>query len=148
MDIKDLKPRKQSRYSQGYVNPKSCKKLIDTSKPIIYRSSYEKRFMVWLEGCKRVAKWGSECICIPYLFVDGKMHKYYPDYYVEFEDGTRMLVEIKPYNQTHPPVNENAWAAKEWARNSCKWKAAQEFCEAKGLQFKILTENTINRLMI
>lgn len=148
MDIKDLKPRRQSRYSQGYVNPKSCKKLIDSSKPIIYRSSYEKRFMVWLEGCKRVTKWGSECICIPYLFVDGKMHKYYPDYYVEFEDGTKMLVEIKPLNQTHPPVNENSWAAKEWARNSCKWKAAQEFCAAKGLQFKILTENTINRLMI
>ena len=104
--------------------------------------------MVWLEGCKRVTKWGSECICIPYLFVDGKMHKYYPDYYVEFEDGTKMLIEIKPLNQTHPPVNENSWAAKDWVRNSCKRKAAQEFCAAKGLQFKILTENTINRLMI
>ena len=148
MDIKNLKPRRQSRYNQGYIDPKSCKKLIDRSKPIIYRSSYEKRFMIWLENCSKVTRWGSECVRIPYLFVDGKMHEYYPDYYVEFADGTKMLVEIKPLNQTHPPVNENSWAAREWAKNSCKWKAAQEFCTAKGFQFKILTENTINRLGI
>lgn len=148
MDIKNLKPSKKSRYVQGYVNPHTCKKLIDKSKPIIYRSSYEKKFIVWLEGSKRVAHWSSECIRIPYLYVDGKMHSYYPDYYVEFEDGSRMLVEIKPLNQTKPPVNENAWASREWVRNSCKWKAAQEFCCNKGIQFKILTENTINKLTI
>ena len=148
MDIKNLKPRRQSRYNQGYIDPKSCKKLIDRSKPIIYRSSYEKRFLLWLENCTKVTRGGSECVRIPYLFVDGKMHEYYPDYYVEFADGAKMLVEIKPLNQTHPPVNENSWAAREWVKNSCKWKAAQEFCTAKGFQFKILTENTINRLGI
>lgn len=146
MEIKQLKPSHRSRYNQGYINPKSCKKLIDYSKPIIYRSSYERRFMIWLESCPKVLRWGSECCCIPYLFVDGKMHKYYPDYYIEYEDGTKMLVEIKPSNQTHPPVNENSWAAKEWIKNSCKWKAALEFCEAKGFKFQILTEKTINKL--
>lgn len=146
MNIKQLKPSKKSRYSQGYINPESCKKLIDYSQPIIYRSSYEKKFMYWCESSPSVSKWGSECVCIPYLFVDGKMHKYYPDYYVELTDGTKMLVEIKPANQTVQPTNENSWAAREWARNSCKWKAAMEFCEAKGLSFKILTERTIERL--
>lgn len=145
--IKSLKPRKTSRYTQGYINPKSCKKLINQNEPVIYRSSYEKKFIVWLESSTNVIRWGSECCCIPYLFVDGKTHKYYPDYYVEFKDGAKMLVEIKPYNQTHKPTNEdNAWANREWARNSCKWKAAMEFCESKGLQFKILTEKTIERL--
>jgi len=146
MDIKQLKPSRSSRYSQGYINPKSCKKLIDYSKPIIYRSSYEKKFMVWLESNHHVARWGSECVCIPYLFMDGKTHRYYPDYYVEFTDGTKMLVEIKPANQTTAPTNENAWAQREWARNSCKWAAAKEFCAAKGFKFKILTERTINLL--
>lgn len=102
--------------------------------------------MVWLENSHRVLKWGSECICIPYLFVDGKMHRYYPDYYVEFVDGTKMLVEIKPTNQTTAPTNENSWAQKEWARNSCKWRAAKEYCESKGMVFKILTERTIDKL--
>lgn len=89
--------------------------------------------MTWLEQSPKVKCWGSECLYIPYLFVDGKTHKYYPDYYVEFEDGTKMLVEIKPANQTKPPTNQNVWAHKEWAKNSCKWKAAKEFCEARGL---------------
>ena len=35
---------------------------------------------------------------------------------------------------------------KEWSRNSCKWKAAMEYCNQRGLVFKILTEHTINRL--
>lgn len=144
--IKSLKPQRKSRYNQGYINPKSCKKIINRSEPIIYRSSYEKKFVVWLEQCSKVVRWGSECVCIPYLFVDGKMHKYYPDYYVEYADGTKMLVEIKPSNQTRPPVNENSWAAKEWAKNTCKWNAAMEYCRAKGFKFQILTENTINKL--
>ena len=41
MDIKNLKPSRNSRYKQGYVNPKSCKKLFPSiiHEAIIYRSS-------------------------------------------------------------------------------------------------------------
>ena len=55
---------------------------------------------------------------------------------VEMVDGTKMVIEIKPYNQTKKPLNENCWAAKEWSKNKCKWKAAMEFCENKGYKFK------------
>jgi hypothetical protein len=146
-NIKQLKPKKQGRYKQGYIDPKSCKKLIKgCDNIIIYRSSYEFKFITWLENNNKVKEWGSECICIPYLFADGKMHRYYPDYYVEMVDGTKMVVEIKPYNQTKKPINENCWAAKEYAKNMCKWKAAKEFCDAKGYRFQILTERTINQI--
>ena len=80
------------------------------------------------------------------MFVDGTTHKYWPDYFVEFVDGTKMVVEIKPYNQTKKPINENCWAAKEYTKNMCKWKATIEFCKKKGYQFKVLTEKTINQL--
>lgn len=146
MNIKCLKPSKKSRYQQGYINPQSCKKLIDYSKPIIFRSSYEKKFVHWLESSSQVVRWGSECLCIPYTYIDGQIHKYYPDYYLETVDGNRIVVEIKPFNQTQAPIQENSWAQKEWVKNTCKWRAAQEFCEARGLQFKILTENTISKL--
>ena len=81
MDIKQLKPSKKSRYNQGYINPTSCKKLFPTmvKQEIIYRSSYEKKFITWLESNKSVKYWGSECLKIPYLYIDGKMHNYYPD---------------------------------------------------------------------
>lgn len=148
MNIKQLKPDKNSRYRQGYVDPRSCKKLFKSiaHDRIIYRSSYELKFITWLETNDKVKHWASECICIPYLFIDGTTHRYYPDYFVEIEDGTKMVVEIKPYNQTQKPLNENCWAAKEYAKNRCKWAAAVEFCKAKGYVFKILTEKTINQL--
>lgn len=148
MDIKQLKPTKNSRYKQGYIDPRSCKKLFNqlSRERIIYRSSYELKFITWLEQSNLVKGWGSECFCIPYLFVDGTTHRYYPDYFVEMVDGTKMVVEIKPYNQTQKPVNENCWAAKEYAKNMCKWKATLEFCEKKGYKFKVLTEKTIKQL--
>jgi hypothetical protein len=146
MSFNQLKPRKNSRYSQGYIDPRSCKKLINNSEPVVYRSSYERTFVVWCETSSQVVRWGSECICIPYLLPDGSRHKYYPDYYVEMRDGSKYVIEVKPSNQTKAPVNENSWAHREWVKNNCKWRAAQEYCQAKGFQFKILTERTIKQL--
>ena len=47
--IKNLKPRRDGRYEQGYINQESCKKLFPQMKfdKIIYRSSYEKKFIYW-----------------------------------------------------------------------------------------------------
>lgn len=148
MDIKNLKPKQNGRYKQGYIKPSSCKKLFEqiSKDVIIYRSSYELKFIMWLENSDKVARWGSECFSIPYMFVDGTTHRYWPDYFVEFVDGTKMVVEIKPYNQTQKPVNENCWVAKEYTKNMCKWKATMEFCKKKGYKFKVLTEKTINQL--
>ena len=52
MKIKNLKPKLDGRYQQGYVNPESCKKLFPQMKHerIIFRSSYEKKFIYWLEN--------------------------------------------------------------------------------------------------
>ena len=102
--------------------------------------------MIWLETSKDVKYWGSECFSIPYFYIDGTTHRYYPDYFVEMMNGDKYVIEIKPKNQTQQPLNENCWAWKEYQKNLCKWRAAKEFCEKKGYQFKILTENTIKQL--
>lgn len=148
MNIKQLKPSKSSRYKQGMVNPLSCKKLFPQLQhdKIIYRSSYEYKFIMWLENSNNVKYWGSECFSIPYFYIDGTTHRYYPDYFVEMMNGDKYVIEIKPKNQTQQPLNENCWAWKEYQKNLCKWRAAKEFCEKKGYQFKILTENTIKQL--
>lgn len=148
MNIKQLKPSKSSRYQQGYINVESCKKIFESIKrdKIIYRSSYERKFIAWLENCKEVKHWGSECIKIPYLYDDQKWHNYYPDYFVEFKDGRKMLVEIKPSSQTRPPQGRNSWYTNEYKKNIYKWKAAKEFCDNKGYIFRIFTEKTINEL--
>lgn len=143
-DIKKLKPKRSSKYKQGYVRKDSCKKYFGPG-PIIYRSSYEKKFIVWLESCKKVLRWTSENIGIPYAWEDGKIHTYFPDYYVEMVDGKKILVEIKPFSQTHPPINANEYNLKEWSKNKSKWMAAKEFCKRNQLEFQIITENTLNK---
>ena len=114
---------------------------------IIFRSSYEKKFIYWLENNPAVKYWGSECLKIPYFYPpDGKTHSYYPDYFVQMEDGTCLVVEIKPSSQTKKPVNENSWVGEAYRKNMCKWKATMEFCKAKGFQFKVITEKTISQI--
>ena len=144
-----LRPKKNSIYHQGYVDPRSCKKLINTSRSVIYRSGWEKKFVRWMELSPQVIKWDSEPFPIPYRLPDGSMHNYYPDYYLELNDGKHIMIEIKPKSQTTPPkINESdkryqrAW--KTWIKNNCKWGAAKKFCLEHGLNFYILTENTIN----
>ena len=145
MEIKQLKPSKNSRFKQGYIRRDSCKKYFGEG-PIIFRSSYERKFVAWLESCDKVSRWTSENVSIPYLWVDGKMHRYYPDYFVEMVDGSRILVEIKPYNQTHQPVNVNEYNLREWSKNKSKWEAALEFCKRNNMKFQIITEKTIDKL--
>ena len=111
MYIKNLKPKKNGRFKQGYINPESCKKLYENLKnePIIYRSSWERRFITWCESSPKVVAWGSECIHIPYYNpVDQKTHNYYPDFVVELVNGDKLVVEIKPENQTVRPTTESA----------------------------------------
>lgn len=148
-DIKQLKPSKNSRYMQGYIDPKSCKKLFPglIHDKIIYRSSYERKFIYWCERNPKVKYWGSECVSIPYiLLTDKTTHTYYPDYILELHNGEKWVVEIKPYSQTQRPMNENGWLWDSYTRNMSKWVAAKKFCDDRGYKFKILTEKTIELL--
>ena len=150
-DIKKLKPTKKSRYQQGYINPQSCKKLYESQKtrPIIYRSSYEKKFVQFLESNKHVSRWGSECIPIPYVDAyDKTTHQYFPDYVAEI-DGVTYLFEIKPHNQCvkpSPHLPKDCYAWKTYIKNVSKWNAAKQFAKDNGLVFQIITEETIKRL--
>ena len=62
-NIKQLKPRKNGRYNQGYINQLSCKKLFPQLKVenIIYRSSYEKKF-IYLQVPHGRKKDAGECL--------------------------------------------------------------------------------------
>ena len=102
--------------------------------------------MQWCEFSRFVKYWGSECVEIPYVGLDGKTHRYYPDYFLEMENGDKIIVEIKPKSQTIKPLNQNCYAWQQWQKNCLKWKAAKEWCERNGMKFWILTEDTISRM--
>lgn len=148
-NIKELHPSKKSRYKQGYINPACCKKLFESlsNTPIIYRSSYEKKFLTWCEQSDKVLRWGSECLSIPYTSkLDRKKHTYYPDYVLEMTNGEIWVVEIKPWSQTQKPNPNNQWAVEEWIKNISKWEAAIQFCASHNMKFRIFTERTIENL--
>lgn len=146
-DIKHMKPNKKGRYQQGAIHPGNCHKLYESqqNKPVIYRSSYELKFIQWCEMSPRVLQWGNECIKIPYM-LGKECHSYYPDFVLTMDNGEKWVVEIKPKAQTQKPLSNNTYAQEQWLKNMAKWKAAIAFCDQHGLKFKIFTEDTIERL--
>ena len=99
---------------------------------------------------------GSEEVIVPYISPwDGKLHRYFPDFYMKVKqsNGTtkKFIIEVKPKYQTKPPVKNPKRKTKKWYKdveawgiNSAKWKSANQYCEDKGMEFKILTEDHLN----
>lgn len=140
-----------SRYKQGYFTPKNPAKYMGDPSKIVYRSSWELSMNNFLDNNTRVVKWGSEIIAIPYIKpTDNKLHKYYPDYYVEYvnTDGEIMkeIIEVKPLQQTKMPKSNHKHRLYEqltFAINSAKWAACQDWCTKQGIKFRIVTEQSL-----
>lgn len=123
-----------SKYHQGQI-PKSVLSKYVGGGEVVYRSSYEKTFIMWLEECSGIRSWSYECAPIPYIGTDGKIHRYWPDFFVMTEDGKRYIIEVKPASQKQMPINRR------------KWEAAKKWASDRGWQFKVVTENTLKRLL-
>ena len=151
MSIKNNKPKRNSGFRQGYYPVNECKKYAGRG-PIIYRSSWEYKFCKYCESTSDVKRWISEPFEIKYInSLDGREHKYYPDFLIEMQGGQKYLIEIKPSAQLKEPkppkrktkkaVKNSKYAYEMYVTNMCKVKYAEEFCNRKGLQFKIITED-------
>lgn len=138
-------------YKQGYFKPQNPKKYIGDPNNIVYRSGWELRVMKYLDEKESVTRWASEEIAIPYISpIDNRPHRYFADFYVEAigRDGEtkKMLLEVKPKAQTQEPKkpkrNTKRYISEvmTWGVNQAKWKAAQDFCQDKGWDFKLITE--------
>ena len=139
---------------QGLFKPKNPHKYKGDPSNIVYRSSWELKFMLYLDGHQDVVWWKSEEVIIPYKSpVDGRWHRYFPDFLVQVRkpDGKleTSLIEIKPAAQTVEPVKKAKKTKRyiqevfTWGVNSSKWKAAEEYCKDRGWKFKILTEKEL-----
>ena len=142
--IKNNKPKKNSRYHQGYVPQRYCTKLFQSVKnePIIYRSGLELQFIQFCENNPKIIKWASEPISIKYTCrLDKKKNDYYTDYVIENIKKKKIIVEIKPYGQTvKPTAIDSVWLKESWIKNCDKWKAANEFAHKNNAKFIIVTE--------
>lgn len=139
---------------KGYFKPRNPNKYKGDPTNIIYRSGLELRLMKFLDEQDNIVKWGSEELAIPYKSpIDGRYHRYFPDFYVKkkITDGTirEQLIEVKPSDQCKPPRKQNKVTrrylteVKNWGINSAKWKAAEEYCKDRRWTFIIITEKDL-----
>lgn len=107
------------------------------NKGIYYKSSWEKRVLQHLDYHEEVLTFTYEPIRILYKANYETNKRYYiPDLLITYKDGIQKLVEIKPSYYVDAEINQ------------AKFKAAQEYCDSKGILFEVWTEKTINNLFI
>lgn len=136
-----------SKFAKGTYTVENTNKYAGASAPY-YRSSWELAFMRMCDQHPNIVKWASEAIKIPYMHpVTGKYANYVPDFMIQYVDangaGHVELIEIKPSNQT---TMENANSRQQKASviiNAAKWTAAQEWCQRRGIRFKVINEDQI-----
>ena len=95
-----------------------------------YDSDLERRMMVRLEADATVKKWMKRHgLSIPWI--DGQKHqrRYVPDFIVEYEDGKKVLIEVKdPSRMDSDDVKRKRKAAEIW----CKQRRMEYVMETIG----------------
>lgn len=106
-----------------------------TGKEVFYRSSWEKKAMEMLENNPSVLSFSYEPFFIPYYRLHGKqmnLRHYVPDLLIEYSNGEKKLVEIKPKCYLEAAVN------------LAKFSAAREYCLKNGMTFEVWTQEDLD----
>jgi type III restriction enzyme len=125
------KKKKNGRYRRGiYSSPVAgiCK----------FRSSWEEKYMCYLDNNSEVDVWSYEKLAIEYVAnkSTGKIRKYYPDFLVQLKSGSKLVVEIKQKRKI------DTLAVKK------KTQAAEKWCSENGASFVLITEIELKELGI
>ena len=140
---------------RGKYYPSFPRKYKGDPTNIIYRSLWERKFMVYCDKNTKILEWGSEEIALPYISPhDSRVHRYFPDFYIKVQENTgkikRYLIEVKPLKQTTKPKKPKRQTkgyireAFEYARNQAKWKAAREYCADRMWEVIVIREKELD----
>jgi len=171
------RPIASNTYSQGLYIPVNKDKVVKLNSQggLFYRSSWEKKIMIWLDSNPSIMKWMAEGIEIPYFskeVVNGELEnikrRYYPDFYYKIKksDGSieEVIAEVKPKKEVDnvvmfkegkfiipPKISTKKMKNLEYdfkmaQKNSSKWDSMIEWCKSKGMKFIIITEEHLTHL--
>lgn len=170
------KPNNTNYHQGNYVPKNKEKIIkLNSQGGIYYRSSWEVKIMTWLDNNENITRWGAECITIPYQLthyekngdINLKSHNYYPDFYYEINiNGTikKVVAEVKsmkeysmvqklqemklsvPDNGNLKKLRNFEYDLKMAQKNSEKWKTMIKFCDRKGWDFIIITEDILKKM--
>ena len=138
-----------SKWAQGEFVPKNPQKYAGKGR-IKYRSGWEWNMMNTLDQHPAVVSWASESIRIPYRHpLTGKTTSYVPDFLVVYVDKQGQqhveVIEVKPSKEAMLENAKSKYDKVMLAVNMAKWQAAQAFCAAHGMKFRVVTEKELFR---
>jgi hypothetical protein len=141
----------------GKFEPINPGKYLGNSRTITYRSSWEKKFMVWADRNPSVIAWANEEIVVWYFNpVKKRKARYFPDFVIKIRNTAGkikvIMIEVKPELRCSPPIRHKSGkitrsfvaSTLEWEINKAKWAAAEEYCKLHGMEFKLVTEKHLN----
>jgi hypothetical protein len=137
-----------SKYAQGKYQVQNPTKYVGNKQPT-YRSSWEFVFMQFLDNNPSVLQWASEAVHVNYRNpLTGKNTIYVPDFLMVYVDANGKqhaeVIEVKPTKETSlQEAGKSPRAQAAAILNMAKWEAARQWCRAKGLTFRVVTENQI-----
>lgn len=133
----------------GKYKVKNMSKYYGDPDKVTYRSSWEKACFIWCDNNPGIKEWSSEEVVVPYKWeIDKRMHRYFVDLKIVFNDGKTLLIEIKPEKETAPPKRPDKskryiGEAMTYVKNMNKWEAANDYAKDRGWEFQIWTEETL-----
>ncbi len=113
-------------YITGYYDSKKSKNKSGNNS-IWHRSSYERKAFMKLDYDSNVKEWLYEWIKIP---ID-EIHNTVPDFIVEYSDGSKKIIEVKPKNKMN-----DVDVIK-------KIKAMKKYCEENNMKFELWIEEDL-----
>jgi len=138
---------------KGLFKPTRPERYSGDARQIVYRSSYELKYMRFLDSSPEIERWSSEEVVVPYVSPkDGRVHRYFVDFWVLRKDGQEAIIEIKPMVECRPPKQpksprgKNKYVAEvmTYAVNQKKWEAASAYARERGIEFLVLTERELD----
>ena len=141
---------------KGRYKPKNPDKYAGDVDNVVYRSGWERFVMKWCDENTNVTAWVSEEVVIPYICqTDKRPHRYFMDFAIQFTDGKKILVEVKPFKETQRPENKPGKRRQTllnegmtYIKNQSKWHAAKEYALDRGWHFEIWTEKELTAMGI
>lgn len=136
-------PQKYIKAVDKFMN---SEQIIDNNIILKYKSSLELKSFLYCDLNPVVEKWGLETFNIPYIGVDGRSHRYYPDLIIVIQ-GNVYVVEIKHSSDCKKPSKGKNYESRlcKYLTNQLKWDACRKFCEQRNSKFIILTEEVLNK---
>ena len=136
---------------KGKYKVRNYRKYKGDPTQVIYRSLWERKFMEWCDKNPTILEWSSEEYIIPYKDpVLRKWRRYFPDFYMKVRETNgkiqKYLVEVKPKRQVEGPkpqqkkTKQYITEVANYATNTAKWKAAEQYCRDRLWKFKLITE--------